>query len=347
MANLHATCLFSPATDDMAMTDASTTPPFRTTLPNAREFPRFAGVSTFCRFPAIDRVPTAQQPVDWALYGIPYDGGVTYRPGARFGPRAVRDASQYIKPVHLEHEVNIAQVFSLADAGDSPIKPYSCKDTLETACAFAKDIGDSAQTKLLAVGGDHSTAYANIRATWERRGKPERGLAMIHFDAHLDTAGPIWDEPWTHASPFKHAIEEGLIDPRRMVSIGIRGPLNTADDLHYAEEHDIQIVTYEDCTTDTGIVRIEDFLKRIAEDETYLTFDIDCIDPAFAPGTGTPCCGGFSTAEAFDLLRLCAGVNLVGADVVEVLPDRDPAGITALAASHVIFEILALAAVRA
>lgn len=338
-----AVCL--PVADDMRMADHAPPESFRTTLPNAREYPRFAGVATFCRFPLIDAVPPHQQPVDWALYGIPFDGGVTYRPGARFGPRAVREASQYIKPVHLEHGVNIAQVFSLADAGDSPVKPYSCKETLDTACAFAMNIGEPSHTKLLAVGGDHSTAYANIRATWQRRGKPKGGLAVIHFDAHLDTAGEIWGEAWTHASPFKHAIEEGYIDPKRMVSIGIRGPLNTADDLKYADEHGIQIVTYEDCTTDAGIARIEDFLDRIGSDETYLTFDIDCIDPAFAPGTGTPCCGGFSTSEAFDLLRLCAGANLIGADVVEVLPDRDISGITALAASHVIFEILSLAAV--
>lgn len=320
-------------------------PEFRTTLPNARQFPRFAGVATFCRFPLIDAVPPYQQPLDWALYGIPFDGGVTYRPGARFGPRAIRDASQYIKPVHLEHGVNIAQILSLADAGDSPVRPYSCKQTLDAACEFAMGIGDPAHTRLFAVGGDHSTAYANIRATWQRRGKPANGLAVIHFDAHLDTAGDIWGEAWTHASPFKHAIEDGLIDPKRMISIGIRGPLNTADDLSYAQEHGIEIVTYDDCTTDAGIGRIEGFLDRVGADETYITFDIDCIDPAFAPGTGTPCCGGFSTSEAFDLLRLCAGVNLVGADVVEVLPDRDVAGITALAASHVIFEILALAAV--
>ena len=320
---------------------------FRTALPNAREYPRFAGVCTFCRFPLLEAVPSEHQPVDWALYGIPFDGGVTYRPGARFGPRAVRDASQYIKPVHLEHGVNIAELFSMADAGDSPVRPYSCRETLEAARQFALGIGEPAHTKLLAVGGDHSTAYANIRATWERRGRPDNGLSVIHFDAHLDTAGEIWGEAWTHASPFKHAIEEGLINPQQMLSIGIRGPLNTADDLRFADEHGIQIVTYEDCTTDAGITRIEDFLERIGDDETYLTFDIDCIDPAYAPGTGTPCCGGFSTAEAFDLLRLCAGANLIGADVVEVLPDRDPAGITALAASHAIFEILALAAVRA
>lgn len=324
----------------------------RTRLPNAREQPRFAGIPTFCRFPLLGEGTgpaggTAQaSDVDWVLYGVPFDGGVTYRPGARFGPRAIREASAYIKPYHLEHQVNIAQALSLADGGDSPVKPYSCRDTLETVGAFAEKLGDPSRTKLFAIGGDHSIAYANIRATWQRRGKPKDGLAMIHFDAHLDTSGPIWDTAWTHASPFRHAIEEKLIDPKRMLSIGIRGPLNTEDDLHYAREHGIEIVTYEHCTTDQGIERIEAFLDRIDDDEVYLTFDIDSIDPAYAPGTGTPCCGGFTSAEALDLLRLCAGVNLVGADVVEVLPDRDVNGVTALLASHVIFEILAMAALR-
>jgi agmatinase len=323
---------------------------FRTTLPNAREYPRFAGVSTFCRVPLIEHIRPEHQPVDWAIYGIPFDGGVTYRPGARFGPRSIREASQYIKPYHLEHNVNIAQVLSLADAGDAPTRPYSCKETLDAACGFAQSLGDSNHTKLLAVGGDHSIAYANIRAMWTRRGKPTPGLALIHFDAHLDTAGAIWDEEWTHASPFRHAIEDGLVDPKRMLSIGIRGPLNTPDDLAYAQERGIEIVTYDQCATDEGAERIERFLDALGDDESYISFDVDCVDPAFAPGTGTPVCGGFTSAEAIDMLRALAGLNIVGADVVEVLPDRDvggSGGITALLASHVIFEILALAALRA
>ncbi len=290
-------------------------------------------------------VPAEQSPLDWVLYGIPYDGSVTYRPGAKFGPRAIREASQYIKPVHLEHDVNLAMVFSLADAGDAPVLPYSCKGTLDAACEFAKTLGDPARTKLFAVGGDHSIAYANIRATWERRGRPEGGLAMLHFDAHLDTTDEVWGEKWTHASPFIRAIEDGLLDPKRMLSVGIRGPLNAAGDLAYAREHGIELVTYQEWQSGDGGTRIDAFLEKLGDEEVYLTFDIDCIDPAFAPGTCTPCCGGFTSAEAIGLIRRCAGVNLVGADVVEVLPDRDPAGITSLLASHVLFEILCLAAV--
>ena len=316
----------------------------RTLLPDARKQPRFSGISTFCRFPSIDAVPAGGGPVDWALYGIPFDGGVTYHPGARFGPRAIRDASQYIKPAHHEFGVNIAETFSMADAGDAPVKPYSCKATVDAAGAFAAGIGTPGHTRLLAIGGDHSVAYANMKATWERRGRPEKGLAVLHFDAHLDTVDEVWDERWGHASPFIRAAEDKLIDPRRMLTIGIRGPGNDLADLDSAKRLGIDIVTYERWRAGEAERGLEEFQLRIGADDVYLSFDIDCVDPAFAPGTGTPVCGGFSSAEAFELLRRFAGLNVVGADVVEVLPARDPAGITALLAAHVVFEILALAA---
>ena len=304
-------------------------------------------MATFCRFPLIDDVPPEGRPVDWALYGVPFDGGVTYRPGARFGPRAIRAASQYIKPVHLELGVDIAEVLSLADAGDAPVQPYSCRETLEAVSGFALGVGTPQHTRLFAVGGDHSIAYANISATWQRRGRPQGGLAVLHFDAHLDTVDAVWGERWGHASPFLRAVEDKLIDPKRMLSLGIRGPANHTGDLEQAAALGIEVVTYEKWRSGEAGERIDSFRKRLADEEVYLSFDIDCVDPAYAPGTGTPACGGFSSAEVFALLREFAGINVVGADVVEVLPERDPAGITALAASHVIFEVLALAAVRA
>jgi len=316
----------------------------RTHLPDPRVSPRFASIATFCRFPRLEDVPKESRPVDWAIYGVPFDGGVTFRPGARFGPRAVRDASQYMKPYNLALDVNIAEVLSLADAGDAPVRPYSTKETMDSVIEFAGTIGEAKHTRLLAVGGDHTTAYANIRATWERRNKPKGGLALIHFDAHLDTVDQVWGEKWTHASVFRRAIEDGLIDPKRMLSIGVRGPLNSKSDLDFARDHGVQIITFDDWKWGDGEKRSAAFVKKLADAETYLTFDIDCIDPAFAPGTGTPCAGGFTSAEALHLLRRMAGANVAGADVVEVLPDRDVAGITALLASHILIEILALAA---
>lgn len=320
--------------------------PFRTELPDPRRTPRFAGVATFCRFPLLEQVPPERLPVDWAVYGVPFDGGVTFRPGARFGPRAIREATQYVKPYHLEHDLDLREHLSLADAGDAPIRAFSCKETLDAVTQFALGLGDPKATRLLAVGGDHSIAFANIKATWQRRGSPRGGLALLHFDSHLDTVDQTNGEKWSHASPFIRAVEAGIVDPRRMLSVGIKGPLNTGDDLRFAREHGVEIVTCAQWRRGDGGARLGEFLKRLGGDETYLTFDIDVVDPAFAPGTGTPSVGGFTSAEALELLRAVKGTDIVGADVVEVLPDRDAAGITALLAGHVMLEILCLDAAR-
>ncbi|MBL8745091.1 MAG: agmatinase [Phycisphaerae bacterium] len=322
--------------------------PPRTAMPNPRATPRFAGIATLCRFPRLADVAREHQPVDWALYGVPFDSGVTYRPGARFAPRAIRAESQYVKPYHVEHNLMLTDILSLADAGDSPTAPYDLEANVTRVAEFAASLGDPRSTRLLAVGGDHSIALANIRATHARHGG-KRPLALIHFDSHLDTTDRTFDHGYSHASPFIRAIEEGLIDPRMMLSVGIKGPLNTPRDLDYAREHGVTIVTREDLLG-SGPARIDAFMKRLAERAAYLTFDIDVIDPAFAPGTGTPSVGGLSSTEAFGLLRRLATrngpPNIVGADVVEVLPDRDPQGITSLLAGHIIMEVLCLDALR-
>ena len=317
----------------------------KTILADTRQFPRFAGVPTFCRYPLLELVAPGSHPIDWAIYGVPFDGGVTYRPGARFGPRAIREASQYVKRYSMHHDVDVCETLSLADAGDAPVQPYSCKGTSEAVCAFASGLGDPASTRLMAVGGDHSIAYANIRATFERFGGPEGGLSLLHFDSHLDTVDSVWGEKWGHASPFIRAIEDGLVNPSRMVSVGIKGPLNTKADLDFAKKHGVTIITYDEYMNHGGPETLRDFVHRQADHAAYVSFDIDVVDPAFAPGTGTPSVGGFTSAEILDALRQLKGANIVGADVVEVLPDRDPAGITALLASHVMFEILCLDAV--
>lgn len=320
----------------------------KTILPDPRRSPRFAGVCTFCRYPRLEDVSRPHSPVDWALYGVPFDSGVTYRPGARFGPRAIREESQYVKRYSIEHDVDVCDVLSLADAGDAPVHPYALKGTLDAVCDFARGLGDPKTTRLMAVGGDHSIAYANIRATWERRGRPAGGLAVLHFDSHLDTTDQTFGEKWSHASPFIRAIEDGFIDPKRMLSVGIKGPLNASTDLQYARDHGVTVMTYDQWRRSRadGLEEIAAFVKGLNDAEAYLTFDIDCVDPAYAPGTGTPSIGGFTSAEALALLRTLKGANIVGADVVEVLPDRDVQGITALLAGHVMFEILALDAAR-
>jgi agmatinase len=317
----------------------------RTALPDARRVPRFAGIATFCRCPRLDDVPPAGRPVDWAIYGAPYDSGVTYRPGARFGPRAVRDASQYIKRFSIAHRVDITENLSLADAGDAPVSPFDLPGSLDAIAAFASTLADPG-TRLLAVGGDHSIALANLRATRHRLGGRTRP-ALVHVDAHLDTTHEVWGSRYSHASPFRRAIEEGLIDPKRMISLGIRGPLNSRDDLDFARAAGITIIPADEligAAAPRGLARVARFVKSLRGAPTYLSFDIDAVDPAFAPGTGTPAPGGLSSAEALALLRALRGVNLAGADVVEVLPDRDHAGMTALLAATVVFEILSLAA---
>ena len=310
----------------------------KTTLPNARVTPRFAGVCTFFRYPRIEDVPGAP---DWAIYGCPFDTGVTFRPGTRFGPRAIRDASQYIKNYHIEHDVTVPEALSLCDAGDAPVHPHDCEENHRLMSEFALGLGDAGTTKLLAFGGDHSIALGNIRATWERRGRPAGGMALIHFDAHVDTLDATWGEQYGHASPFKRAIDAGYIDPARMISVGVRGPLNTKDDLAYAKDHGVRIVTpAEYRAAGPGLLR--DFVAELGGAEAYLSFDIDCFDPVYAPGTGTPAIGGLSSSEGLGAMAALAGANIAGADVVEVLPDRDHAQMTALLAAQVGFEVLAI-----
>lgn len=320
----------------------------KTILPDSRRSPRFAGLCTFGRYPRLEDVAPANLPLDWAIYGVPFDAGVTYRPGARFGPRAIRVESQYVKRYSIEHDVDVTQQLSVADAGDAPVLPYSLKGTLDAVTQFAAGLADKKTTRLFAIGGDHSIAYANIKATWQRRGKPRGGLALLHFDSHLDTVDSVWEEKWSHASPFIRAIEDGFIDPHRMLSVGIKGPLNAAADLDFAKTRGVTIVTYDQWrrASSEGTGEVQSFVQRLAGEEAYLSFDIDCVDPAFAPGTGTPSVGGFTSAEALSLIRSLAGANIVGADVVEVLPDRDAAGITSLLAAHIVFEVLCLDAIR-
>ncbi len=320
----------------------------KTTLPNARTTPRFAGLCTFGRYPRLEDVIPEHRPVDWAIVGSVYDCGVTYRPGTRFGARAIRDESQYLKPYHIEHDLMLTEVFSLADAGDAPLDLFNAENNAKVLAEHLASVADP-QSKVMMLGGDHSNTLGALRAAHERAGKPSGGLAMIHFDSHVDTVDITMGEKYSHASPFIRAVEEGVLDPKRMLSVGVKGPLNTRDDLNYAKDHGVELVTYENWRRE-GTKRIDAFLNRLGDDPCYFTFDIDCVDPVFAPGTGTPSVGGFTSAEALELVRHIArahpagGPNLVGADVVEVLPDRDVAGNTALLAAHVAFEILCLSA---
>lgn len=326
----------------------------RTIIPSGRVQPRFAGISTFGRYPRLEDVAPENLPCDWLVFGCPFDNGVTYRNGARFGPRAIRDESQYLKPYHLEHGLSVTERLSIADAGDTPVEPYSCERNASTVADWATSLdggGAPGDTRLMMLGGDHSSTLPAIRAAHRRQGSPPGGIALLHFDSHLDTVDAVWGERYGHASPFIRAIEEGVLDPQRMLTVGIKGPLNAADDLMYAQRQGIRVLTYDRWRSE-GVDPIRVFLAELGDAPTYVTFDIDAVDPAFAPGTGTPSIGGFTSAEALMMLRLLRrgtdaeprSVNVVGADIVEVLPDRDVAGSTALLAAHLAYEIIAATA---
>ena len=302
-------------------------------MPNARVSPRYSGVCSFFRFPVV----TQAKKLDWAVYGVPFDQGTTYRSGARFGPRSIREQSAYIKPYHLVYRQSLIERYSLADVGDCPISPFSLEETTRLHEEFSQSWRKSG-AKTFAIGGDHSIAVGNMSATAKTLNQP---MALIHFDSHTDTVDELWGEKYSHASPIRRGIEAGYFDKNSMISIGIKGPLNSEKDLEWGEKNGVQLVGYDEWRSQ-GDQRIRDFTNHLGNRPAYLTFDIDCIDPTYAPGTGTPSVGGFTSAEVIDLVRIFRGINLQGADLVEVSPSLDSANITSLLAAQIIFEILNL-----
>lgn len=296
---------------------------------SGRAQPRFAAVKTFFRLPQADFA----ERFDVALIGVPFDGGVSFRPGARFGPTAVREYSALGRNFHMSREVDWVERLDVADVGDCPTVPVSCERTLalieET---FATLHGGGKRT--IAVGGDHGCTLAILRALSRIHGP----LGFIHFDAHLDTYPAAWGEEYHHGAFARHAVEEGLVDPTRYLMIGIRGPLATGSDLDFVRAHGIGMTTVDD-VRDHGLPAFLATLPAFTG-PTYLSFDIDCLDPAYAPGTGTPVPGGLTTWEAQRILRALQIETLVGGDVMEVSPPFDQSGITALAAVDVMFELL-------
>jgi guanidinopropionase len=302
-------------------------------------WPRFSQIATFMRLPHIDPATLAANGLDIGIFGVPFDLGTTNRTGPRHAPRQIRDMSALIRRAHRVHGVYPFEQARCADLGDTPINPADLMDSLARIEAFVADLRGKGITPL-AAGGDHLISLPILRALG--RGRP---LGMVHFDSHSDT----WDayfggSKYTHGTPFRRAIEEGVLDPRRTIQIGIRGGLYDLDDNGWAEAQGVRIIYIEDYF-EMGLDKVVAEARRIAGDgPTYLSFDIDGIDPAFAPGTGTPEIGGYTPAEAQRMLRGLMGLNLVGADVVEVSPPFDPLGNTALVAATLMFEIVCLLA---
>lgn len=300
------------------------------------EVPRFAGASTFARLPAVDRVAD----FDVAFLGVPFDGGTSYRPGARFGPIAVRAASRNLRPAyHPDLGIAPFQSIQAVDAGDVPVNPFSIDEAIgEIQASAGQLVGE--RRRLIAIGGDHTVALPLLRATHRVHGP----VALVHFDAHLDTWDTYFGAPTTHGTIFRRAAEEGLLAGDHGIHMGIRGPLYDRSDLIDDARFGFQVIRASDLDR-IGVAETAARIRaRVGDHPVCLSVDIDVLDPAFAPGTGTPEMGGLTSRELLSLLRALDGLRIVGADVVEVAPAYDHAEVTALAAATVAFDICALLA---
>jgi agmatinase len=298
--------------------------------------PRFAGPPTFAQLPRLDEVDGA----DIAVVGIPFDAGVSYRPGARFGPAAIRAASKLLRPYNPAVELSPFAVQQVADAGDLSVSPFSLEQAVADIERGARELRERS-SRLLVLGGDHTVALPLLRAV-----ASDEPVAVVHFDAHLDTWDSYFGAPFTHGTPFRRASEEGLLDTSACVHVGTRGPLYGDHDLVDDRDLGFAVVpsTEIDALGATGVA--ERIRARVGDRPVYVSIDIDVLDPAFAPGTGTPEAGGMTSRELLAVLRQMTDLRIVGADVVEVAPVYDHAEITSIAASHVAYELVSAMAPR-
>jgi agmatinase len=299
---------------------------------NALDYPRFAGIATFMRLPHI----ADENLLDIALIGVPYDGGTTYRTGPRFGPRRIREQSAIIRPYHPVLNLSPFDLLRVADYGDLSVNPISIEDTFQKVTAGIATVL-AAGTVPMCVGGDHSILLPILRAIHAIHGP----VGLIQLDAHSDTWDQYWGMKYSHGTPVRRAIEEGLLAEPHILQIGLRGQLYDANDMDYARDHNIMMVTAEEFH-EQGLPLIRDKLKSFEGVRTYLSLDIDVVDPAFAPGTGTPQVGGLSSVQILSLVRALRGLDFVGSDLVEVSPQFDSADITSLLAANLLFEQLCL-----
>jgi agmatinase len=304
---------------------------------DAMAVPRFAGAPTFARLPRIDEVSTC----DIAVVGVPFDSGVTYRPGARFGPGAIRQGSRLLRPYHPDMEVMPFALQQVADAGDIACNPFVIAEAISQIEAGADQLLGTCK-HILALGGDHTIALPLLRASHRKFGP----LAVVHFDSHLDTWQGHFGVSYNHGTPFRRASEEGLLRLDRCIHVGVHGPIFSEQDLVDDAELGFQIVTTMDLQ-ERGIDEVVDRIhRRVGDAPMYVSVDIDVLDPAHAPGTGTPEAGGMSTRELQAVIRRLVDLELVGADIVEVAPAYDHAEITAIAAAHIAYDLLAIFARR-
>jgi agmatinase len=305
---------------------------------DALEAPRYSGPRTFARLPAL----SLTEGVDVAIFGMPWDSGTSFRPGARFGPEGVRSASALLRPYNPVQDVQVFGAVSCVDHGDAPTVPGYIEDTLERIAGYVEDIHRGGAIPL-GIGGDHSVTLAELRAAAAVHGP----LGLVHLDAHHDVWDSYFGRPLNHGTVFRRACEEGLLDPARCLQAGMRGGLYSAADYAASRELGMQILPW----TELRWISPEDFGERAraraGDGPTFLTFDVDFVDPAFCPGTGTPEVGGPSSAHALDLVRALRGIDFRAFDVVEVAPAYDgPGQVSSLVAANVMFEMLSLVALR-
>jgi len=297
--------------------------------------PRYTGIATFMRTPLV-RDPSK---LDIALIGVPFDGGVENRPGQRHGPREIRNMSSLMRSVHHVTRINPYEICRIADMGDvSFTDAFHLEASHTNITQFYHEV-HAAGVVPLSVGGDHSISLPILRAI-----TADGPVGMVHIDAHTDTFDEELGSKFTHGTPFRRAVEEGFLDPKRTVQIGIRGAQDSEEGWTFSLESGMRVIFIEEFTR-LGVEGVIAEARRVVADgPTYLSFDIDSLDPAFAPGTGTPEVGGITTIEAQTLVRGLRGLDLIGGDMVEVSPPFDPSGITALVGATMMYEILCILA---
>ena len=304
---------------------------------DATVVPRYAGPSTFARLPAIAEVTD----YDVAIIGVPFDNGVSYRPGARFGPGHIRASSRLLRPYNPQLQVEPFATQQVVDAGDLAVNPFDLGEAITTIESGVREIV-AGNARPLTLGGDHTIALPILRVMAQQHGP----IAVVHFDAHLDTWDTYFGAPYTHGTPFRRASEEGLIDQEHSLHVGIRGPLYASTDLE--DDRRLGFAVLPAARFDDLGVRgaIDAAKSRLGDAPIYVSIDIDVLDPSHAPGTGTPEAGGLTSRELLHLLRSFTDLNVVGADIVEVSPPYDHAEITGIAAAHVGYELLSVMATQ-
>jgi agmatinase len=300
---------------------------------DAMVVPRFAGLSTFGRLPRADEVDS----YDVAVVGVPFDSGVSYRPGARFGPSAIRQASRLLRSYDPSLDTEPFNWQQVVDAGDIPCNPFSIETAIAQIEASTAELLKHCR-HVIALGGDHTIALPLLRVNKAR----VDSLALLHFDAHLDTWDTYFGARFTHGSPFRRAFEEGLLSPDKSIHVGTRGPIYSKSDLVDDARFGFKLITSDDLDH-LGVPEIVKRIReRVGDTPLYVSIDVDVMDPSHAPGTGTPEAGGITSRELLQMLRGLAGLNIVSADVVEVAPAYDHAEITSLAAAHLVYCLISL-----